>query len=229
MDVTNYRVPLDIAHKILATFGITQPTRAYDRWVKRDGFDVKDFHEVLYESPFFFIIDWRASLQEELETIAEALSKLSVELNTELNEDGDSGLVACGDRRAAVAYAASDDSDLDGVLAALQTVVPQNIEFRASPENRGSDTSVYAVLPRDEWAELESSPKMSSTTSFFRLRQATPNRTSSEHSIRNHSADRWSHDHGALGLVPATRSWHDQRTRVVACDRRRTGHSLARG
>jgi hypothetical protein len=41
------RIPLETAHKILATFGITSPTRAYERWVKDDGFDVKDFDEVL--------------------------------------------------------------------------------------------------------------------------------------------------------------------------------------
>lgn len=66
----NYCIPFDAAHKILAGFGITQPTRAYERWVKKDGFDLGDFHEVLFESPFVFIIDWRAWLREELETVA---------------------------------------------------------------------------------------------------------------------------------------------------------------
>ena len=34
-------------------------------------------------------------------------------------------------------------------------MVPETIEFRASPDNGGSDTVVYAVLPADEWADLE--------------------------------------------------------------------------
>jgi hypothetical protein len=154
MDSASSRIPLSMAQKILATFGITRPTRAYERWVKGDGFDLKDFGDVVAESPFIFTIDWRAWLQEELETIARALSLLGVRLEMELEEEGESGIVSCGVRRAEVVYR-PNDGDLDHVFRALQSIVPDNLEFRASPDNSGSDTAVYAVLPRDEWAELE--------------------------------------------------------------------------
>lgn len=155
MDVADYRIPLDVAHKVLAAFGITRPTRAYERWVKEDGFDLKDFDAVLFESPFVFCIDWRAWLQEELESIAKALAPLGIQLVVELDETGESGVVSCGiDRRAEIAYR-PNDGDLDAVFRALQVVVPDNIEFRMSPDNAGSDTAVYAVLPKQEWAELE--------------------------------------------------------------------------
>lgn len=156
MNPETYRIPLEIAHKILATFGITSPTRAYERWVKNDGFDLKDFDEVLYESPFIFIVDWRACLQDELETIRDSLARLDVHLDLELDSDGESGHVVAYGQRHAIAYHPNDDSDFDNVMRKLQTVVPDNIEFRASPHNGESDTALYAVLPQDEWADLES-------------------------------------------------------------------------
>jgi len=149
------RIPLEIAHQILGTFGITRPTRAYQRWVKEDGFDLQDFDEVLFESTFIFTIDWRASLQEELDSIRDSLDKIDAKLEVNLDKEGESGYVSCAGRRAPIAYRPSDESDFDLVVRALQSVVPNNVEFRASPDNDGSDTMVFAVLPRDEWAELE--------------------------------------------------------------------------
>src|SRR5262245_15105239 len=113
MNPTTYRVPLETAHELLATFGITSPTGQYERWVKDDGFDLKDFDEVLFESPFVYILDWRAWLQEELETIATSLAKLGVELRTELDADGEAGHVSCDDRRVRVAYRPDSESRLD--------------------------------------------------------------------------------------------------------------------
>jgi len=150
-----HRIPLDTAHAILATFGITRPTKAYERWVKAYGFDVRDFGDVLFESPFIFAIDWRAWLQEELETIKMTLSQLGVNLGIDLDEEGEDGFVECEGRRAPVRYRPNDESDLDDVLCAIQSVVPGSVQFRASPFNEGSDTSEYAVLPRDEWQDLE--------------------------------------------------------------------------
>ena len=133
MDPNIYPIPLAPAHHILASFGITQPTKAYERWVKEDGFDLKDFDSVLGEIPFIFIIDWRSSLEEELKIISQKLNRLGVSLQVELDEDGDSGFVSCGsDRRAAVSYGPGDD-DFDDVFRALQSLVPGDIEFRASP------------------------------------------------------------------------------------------------
>ena len=159
MNPETYRIPMDTAHKILATFGITRPTRAYERWVKDDGFDLSDFGEVLFESSFVFIIDWRAWLQEELDTIRASLGQLDVQLTLDLDDDGESGNVACDERRAAVAYRPNDESDFDDVIRGIQSAVPENIEFRASPCNGGSDTMVYAVLPADEWDDLENTAR----------------------------------------------------------------------
>jgi hypothetical protein len=150
-----YCIPLDTAHQILATFGITSPTKAYERWVKDNGFDIKDFDSVLYESPYIFIIDWRDCLQEVLEDAAKSLGLLGVGLQLEFDEQGETGFVSCEGRRERVSYRPSDDSHLDEVFRSIQRVVPVNIEFRASNYNEGSDTRLYALLPRDEWHELE--------------------------------------------------------------------------
>jgi hypothetical protein len=156
MDPSTYRVPLETAHELLVAFGITRSTQKYERWVKDDGFDLKDFDEVLFESPFIYIIDWRAWLQEELETISSSLVRLGVQLRLELDADGEAGYVACDDRRAPVAYRPSDGAAFDDVIQAVQSVVPQSIEFRASPGNGGGDTLVYAALPTDSWTTIES-------------------------------------------------------------------------
>ncbi len=151
----NHRIPMDTAHKILATFGITKPTRAYERYVKSDGFDVNDFSDVLFESPFIITVDWRGWLQEELETIATALKELGQPLSFHLDEEGNYGSVEANGRKAMVKYVPNDEDDFDAVVKAVQTVISPSIEFRESPGNRGSDSWTYAVLPKDEWAELQ--------------------------------------------------------------------------
>ena len=141
MATPTYRIPLDTAHQFLATFGITKPSREYERWVKEDGFDLKDFSDVLFESPYVFTVDWRACLQHEVEVIARVLALLNVQLATEFDEDGDSGSVRCGSANwAAVAYRPVDASKFDDVVRAIQSVVPAGIEFRADATNRGRDT-----------------------------------------------------------------------------------------
>jgi len=150
-----HRIPLESAHKILATFGITRPTRAYERWVKDDGFDVRDFPDVLFESPYVFVLDWQAWLQEELERIVKTLALLQVALTLDLNEDGESGHVVCESRGVAVGSGTNESDGFDALFVALQSVMPPLIEFRGSPGNRDGDTFVYAVLPRDEWQDLE--------------------------------------------------------------------------
>jgi len=150
-----HRIPLEAAQTILATFGITRPTKAYERWVKTDGFDVRDFNSVLFESKFIFVVDWRASLDEELANVASTLSELGVQLQCDLDEEGEAGYVACEGRRTPVKYRPNDEDRLDEVFCAIQSVVPKHIEFRGSPLSEGSDTALFAVLPRDEWADLK--------------------------------------------------------------------------
>lgn len=160
-------IPLETAHRFLATLGVMQATKAYERWARADGFDMRDFESLLSESPFVFTIDWRSALDEELEIIARSLARLDITLETDLDEGGDSGFVSCvSGRRAAVSYGPTDD-DFDDVFRGLQCVVPEGIEFRTATNNHGRDTWVYAVLTRVEWAELERlAPDV--TSSLFR-------------------------------------------------------------
>jgi hypothetical protein len=170
----NHVIPLEAAHQILATFGITKPTKAYERWVKPVGFEVGDFDEVLFKSPFIFTIDCRAWLKEELETIVESLQNLEVKVSVDLDEEGEVGYVVSDGRRAQVKYRPVDDDSFDNVVQSLQRVVPEMIEFRRSPNNEGSHTYLYAVLPRDEWSDLERAAPEVIAHFFCPLPQAVP-------------------------------------------------------
>jgi hypothetical protein len=152
----NRRIPLDVAHQVLATFGITEPTPLYERRVKPDGFALDDLHEVLAsESPFVFGIDWRAALPDELAPIAAAVAELGAELDVGVPEDADEGSVACAGKREHVKYVPSDEDDFTDVIAAVQKVMPSTIEFRASTSNGYHDGWEFAALLREEWAALE--------------------------------------------------------------------------
>lgn len=151
------RIPIETAHLILATFGITKPTRAYERWVKNDGFDVNDFGEVLGDSVYIFAFDWRGTISEDLECVRDALSELGVSIEFAFEGTDDSaGLVECNGRKTSIRYAPNDDAtNWLSVIQAIQGIMPSHIEFRESTDNGGADTDIYAVLPVDEWDDLE--------------------------------------------------------------------------
>src|SRR5262249_24797678 len=145
----------DTAHKILATFGITRPSREYERWVKDEGFDEGDFPAVLYESEYIFILDWRSSLPDELERVVIGLNNLGVALSADASDDGETVSVTFDGRITHISFSPSDQlTSWLAVIHALQSIVPANIEFRESVNNGMSDESVYAVLPKDEWHDL---------------------------------------------------------------------------
>lgn len=148
-------IPVEIAHQILATFGINQPTPLYERRVKPGGFQAEDLREVLRESRFVFTIDWRAALPEELPPISAALGELGAQLRIEVPADADEGYIACGTNRQPAQYVASKNDDFRNVIVAIQRVLPASIEFRESVDNGQSDTWTFAVLLRDEWRQLE--------------------------------------------------------------------------
>ena len=150
-----HRIPLETAHEFLATFGITKPTKEYERWVKEDGFDFEDFPTVLADSPYIFLIDWRANLADELPPIVEALAQLEVTLESDVDGTTSTGFVANERNKLQVKYVPTDQDDFTDVIIAIQSLVPETIEFRASPHNGQRDQWDFAVLPREQWAELE--------------------------------------------------------------------------
>lgn len=150
-------IPTDIAHQILATFGITKPTPAYDRWMRDDGVLLDDFDEILFASPFIFSADWRDALHDAIPPIVAALQLLDVDLSVELvGEDGTEATVSHNGKSTLLRYETNDDGDFNAVIQSLQSLLTTPVSFRASPSNDGSDTLTFAVLPDDEWAELDS-------------------------------------------------------------------------
>jgi hypothetical protein len=149
-------VPLDTAHRILATFGITKPSREYERWLKDEGFDIDDFPSVLFKSEYVFVLDWRASLSDELEPIATALEKLGVSAQIHSSDEGDTASISIAERSLSLTYSPNDE----------------HTSWLA--DNGNSDTDVYAVLPRDEWDDLDANAPEVMQSLFRSLRPLSP-------------------------------------------------------
>src|SRR5262245_17956172 len=121
-------IPLDIAHQVLATFGITESSDLYERNIKPNGFKVDDLHEILCaDSRFIFIIDWRAALPEELEPIAAAVRELGADFKIDVHPDADDGWVECDGKRERVKYVPRDQDSFIDVIRAIQKVLPSTI------------------------------------------------------------------------------------------------------
>src|SRR4051812_38439061 len=136
-------IPLDTAHKILATFGITKPSGEYQRWVKDEGFDEADFPSVLYESEYIFNLDWRSSLPDELERVVAGLNNLGVAISADASNDEETLSVTFDSRVTTLSFSPDDQlTSWRAVIQALQAIVPANIEFRESVNNGQSDEDV---------------------------------------------------------------------------------------
>ena len=157
VDPQTYFIPVEVANQLLATFGFTKPTPEYERRLRPDGFRLADFNDVLFDSRFVFIMDWRGVLDEFVEQVLPALAELGYELSYEPDdEDGVSGtLITPDDRIAPIRYVPSEGTDFTAVMRAFQRLAPDHVEFRQVPGNEESDTWIYAALSREEWAALE--------------------------------------------------------------------------
>lgn len=149
-------ISVEVVNQLLPNFGITKPSSLYERRIRGDNFKADDVLELIEESPYVYKIDWRAWLRDELEHISSSLIRQGVDLSYELNEKGDSGNITIGDKVATISYSPdADDGSFDAAMAAIESVLPQGFEVRASIYNGGNDSNCYAILPRDHWREVE--------------------------------------------------------------------------
>lgn len=159
MERQDYFVSQEKAERILVTFGINSPTPLYERRLRADGLRLSDLSDVLGESRFVFEMDWRGFLDDFVEAVLPALEELGAPLSYLPDDDrGQSGTLSSPDgRRERIQYLKAGD-DFGPVVRAFQRLVPPQIEFRASPGNypyTDTDGWAYAVLPHDEWEDLE--------------------------------------------------------------------------
>ena len=152
-------IPFETAHIFLEAFGINRRTEAYERWERPDGFREEDFGEVLCDSPFWLTVDWRASIDEIVVDFAKALKAHGHELKYKLTEgDENSAEVQVGNLGpVSIVYSPNEDEgDLSALTAKLVSVLPTELELRASISNSGSDTGVFAILKIENWKVAES-------------------------------------------------------------------------
>jgi hypothetical protein len=157
MDPLTHVVAESTAQQMLATFGITSPTPTYERRLRPDGFRLADLAEVLGDSPFVLVMDWRGHLDDFVnDALLPALAELGCPLKYEpMSDAGNEGALSSPAGGGEIVRYLKAGDPFDDVIRACQRLVPSHIEFRGDPGNAGSDTWEYAVLPRDEWADLE--------------------------------------------------------------------------
>jgi hypothetical protein len=79
-----------------------------------------------------------------------------VEISVDAAEDGQTAMVTSTGNSVDLAYSPNNpQTSWLAVIQGFQSIVPGNIEFREAPHNDGSDTFVCAVLPADEWQDLD--------------------------------------------------------------------------
>lgn len=145
-----------VAQEILAIFGITSNSRAYDRWLKDGGFSVEDFEDVLSESIYLIGVDWRSDIEEPLRYLSKAMSELGYELNYECNEELTDAVVSCGGKTVHVHYDPIEDADFSVQMAKINEISPDDLEIRFDTTCEGSDSWNYGLLTEEEWGVLES-------------------------------------------------------------------------
>lgn len=152
-------IPLDIANRILATFGITEPSPLYERRVTSGGFSSPDFADVLHESRFVFVMDNSIELDAVCADIATALAELGAPVDVETDEeDGTTGALTSPHAAVVVRFnrAAGDDYEAaDAIIRGFQKAAGDGVEFRARPGDAVGDCWIYAVLTPAEWRQLE--------------------------------------------------------------------------
>jgi hypothetical protein len=146
-------IPENAMETIAGIFGFTKPTANYTRWVSHDGCKYRDVSDVLSDSRFYIICDWREYLEEVLLFFKEAL--LYWEIKTTLTKIEDTSYeVTIGNQ----VFGVEKNSEYENwlpIVKKIQESIPERIEIRASVYNDSSDTDVYIVLLKTEWEKLE--------------------------------------------------------------------------
>lgn len=147
-------VPLDQAHALLEAFGIEPSNRDYQRYRREDGFRQVDFEEILGQSKFVLMIDWRHWMQDATDEIVNQLSELGIAAAAELDDDGNQGTIQINGAVAPVKYVPNDDGDFCDNMVAINRLLGKEARYLKFRSCEGSDGWGFAVLKRDNWKNL---------------------------------------------------------------------------
>lgn len=165
-------IPLDEAHKILATFGIGPNSRGYQRWHREDGFRRGDLEDILNESDFILNVDWRELLSDAMDAIVSQLHELGIEASVDLNEDGEKGVFGANGKEIRIKYSLNDEDNFDRVIASINPLISRMAHYRKLRSSEGSDTWSYAILKNEDWRQLRQSAGEWMSLLFVEVRPA---------------------------------------------------------
>ena len=149
-------VPLDDCHTLLASFDIGGDNREYQRWRRDDGFRWVDLEDVLNTSPFVLGIDWSEWLNDAVDTIAHQLSLIDVQLDVNLNDDGDRGTISVGESSTDIKFVPDDDYNFCAVVSAVNRLLGGRAVYRKFNSCEGSDGYWFGLQTAGQWHALYS-------------------------------------------------------------------------
>jgi hypothetical protein len=150
-------IPLDDAHELLSAFEISPYSKGYQRARRDDGFRQIDLEGVLDESGLVLGVDWRGSLQENVDIIIQQLAKLDISATAALDEEGDQGTFHLDAKSAFIKFASIDEDNFDDVMVAINRLIGNKAHYKKFRSCEGSDGWVYALLKNDDWNSLHPS------------------------------------------------------------------------
>jgi hypothetical protein len=136
-------------------FGIDSSSREYQRWRRNDGFRHVDFEIVLGESRCVLTVDWQEWLQEAINTITGQLEALGLEVTTDLDEEGNEGVIQIDGQPAQIKFVPVDGDDFDLVIATINSLIAAKARYRRFRSCEGSDGWAYAILKNENWRALD--------------------------------------------------------------------------
>ena len=160
----NEFISQETAEAVLLRFGIYKSSSAYDRWLKDDGFYLKDFDEVLCKSPHFLNFDWKETTDQIGLQLLRGFTLCGIEMRWELLEPN-KGILTSKNARTIINYEPKTDSIDYTVSTIIFEHLNEKVTAFSDKNNSDGDTAVFVLLKTTDANRLRK--KHSNVVNYF--------------------------------------------------------------
>jgi len=164
----------DMAESVLLRFGIKKSSSAYDRWLIDGGFYLKDFDEVLFESPHIIVFDWRTSTDQIGLQLKRVFQYCKVKLDWNMVSPNRGQITANG-KQIDVSYDPSKGDQIAyfvGQLLMQLELETETVKIFAGNDNGMGDSAVFAILKSNDADRLSANNPLVMTYYFNDLKDS---------------------------------------------------------